>query len=43
MSANTIMPTGKKIILPFTRLGDIYYYPLDKVNEILLNNSSNIY
>ncbi|MFZ4614471.1 MAG: helix-turn-helix domain-containing protein [Bacteroidia bacterium] len=41
LSDNTIAAYREKGNLPYTRIGDIILYPVDKLNEILLQNSYN--
>ena len=40
LSDNTIITYRDKNILPFTKLGEIYYYPVDKIDEIFNRNSN---
>ncbi|CAA9198274.1 hypothetical protein FLA105534_02050 [Flavobacterium bizetiae] len=40
LSDNTIISYRDNNILPFTKLGEIYFYPVDKIDEILNNNSN---
>ena len=40
LSDNTITSYRDKNILPFTKLGDIYCYPVDEINSILEKNSN---
>lgn len=43
LSDNTIISYRDNNIIPFTKLGQIYYYPVDEINKILLENSNHIY
>ena len=40
LSENTIDQYRDKGILPFTKLGNIHYYPVQEINRILDNNAS---
>ena len=40
LSDNTIYDYREKGFLPFTKLGDIYYYPVQEI-QIVLNKNSN--
>lgn len=40
LSDNTIITYRDNNILPFTKLGEIYYYPVDKIDEIFNKNSN---
>lgn len=40
LSDNTILSYRDNNILPFTKLGEIYYYPVDKIDEIFNKNSN---
>jgi len=40
LSENTIISYRKKNILPFTTIGDVYYYPVKEINKILEQNSN---
>jgi hypothetical protein len=40
LSDNTIISYRDKNIIPFTKLGEIYYYPIDKIDTILNRNSN---
>ncbi len=40
LSDNTIISYRDLNILPFTKLGEIYYYPVDEIDTILLKNSN---
>ncbi len=40
LSDNTIINYRDKNLLPFTKLGDIYYYPVDEIDKILEQNSN---
>ena len=41
-SDNTIIHYREANILPYTIIGDIYCYPVSKINKILKNNSNYI-
>jgi hypothetical protein len=38
LSDNTILSYRQKNILPYTRIGDIYYYPIEEIDKILKSN-----
>ncbi len=40
LSDNTITSYRDKNILPFTKIGDIFYYPVDEIDLILKQNSN---
>lgn len=40
LSDNTICSYRDKNILPFSRMGEIYYYPINKIEELLTKNSN---
>jgi hypothetical protein len=40
LSDNTIISYRDKNLLPFTKIGDIYYYPMVEIDKILLQNSN---
>jgi len=40
ISDNTIIEYRDKNIIPFTFIGNIFYYPADKIDEILQKNSN---
>lgn len=40
LSDNTIISYRDKNLLPFSKIGDIYYYPIDKIDTILEKNSN---
>ncbi|HXB44888.1 MAG TPA: helix-turn-helix domain-containing protein [Puia sp.] len=40
LSDNTIIEYRDNNIIPVTSIGNIYYYPVDKINEILKKNSN---
>ena len=40
LSDNTICTYRDKNILPFTRMGEIYYYPISDIYNILSKNSN---
>ena len=40
LSDNTITSYRDKNILPFTKIGEIYYYSVDEINLILEQNSN---
>lgn len=40
LSANTIYDYREKGILPYTKLGEIYYYPVQEIQRILNQNSN---
>jgi len=40
LSRNTIAKYRKEQILPYSVLGEVYLYPVDKINELLCNNSN---
>lgn len=40
LSDNTISDYRNKGIIPFTKLGEIYYYPVVQIEEILRSNSN---
>lgn len=41
LSDNTIITYRDKNIIPFTKLGEIYYYSISEIDAILKNNSNN--
>lgn len=40
LSDNTILNYRQKNILPYTRIGDIYYYPIEEIDKILKSNGN---
>lgn len=40
LSDNTILSYRDKNFLPFTKIGDIYYYPIAEIESILVQNSN---
>ncbi|MGZ0014826.1 helix-turn-helix domain-containing protein [Yeosuana sp. AK3] len=40
LSDNTIISYRDNNILPFTKLGEIFFYPIDKIDDILNKNSN---
>lgn len=40
LSDNTILSYRQKNILPYTRIGDIYYYPIEEIEKILKSNGN---
>jgi hypothetical protein len=40
LSDNTIISYRDNNIIPFTKLGEIYFYPIDNIDEILNKNSN---
>ena len=40
LSDNTIISYREKNILPFSKIGEIYYYPMDKIESILTKHSN---
>jgi len=40
LSDNTILNYRDKNLLPFTKIGDIYYYPIAEIETILVKNSN---
>lgn len=40
LSDNTILSYRDKNLLPFTKIGDIYYYPIAELETILVKNSN---
>ena len=40
LSDNTIISYRDNNIIPFTKLGEIYYYPVDEIDKILQKNSN---
>lgn len=40
LSDNTILSYRDKNLLPFTKIGDIYYYPIIEIEKILVKNSN---
>jgi hypothetical protein len=40
LSDNTILSYRQKNILPYTRIGDIYYYPIEEIDKILKSNGN---
>jgi hypothetical protein len=40
LSDNTILKYRDKGILPYTFLDNIYYYPIERLNELLIENSN---
>lgn len=40
LSDNTILSYRDKNLLPFTKIGDIYYYPIAEIESILVKNSN---
>lgn len=40
LSDNTILSYRDKNLLPFTKIGDIYYYPIAEIETILVKNSN---
>ncbi len=40
LSDNTICSYRDKNILPFSKIGEIYYYPIADIDKILMKNSN---
>lgn len=40
LSDNTIISYRDKNIIPYTKLGEIYYYPIIEIEKILVQNSN---
>jgi len=40
LSSNTIIKYRENNTIPFTQLGDIFYYPVEAINKILSENAS---
>ncbi|MFH6970895.1 helix-turn-helix domain-containing protein [Flavobacterium petrolei] len=40
LSDNTIISYRDQNILPFTKLGEIYYYPITEIDNLLSKNSN---
>lgn len=40
LSDNTILSYRDKNILPFSRMGEIYYYPIAEIDNLLSKNSN---
>ena len=40
LSDNTIITYRDNNTLPFTKIGEIYYYPVDEIDKILQKNSN---
>lgn len=40
LSDNTIISYRDNNIIPYTKLGEIYYYPIDEIDKILQKNSN---
>ena len=40
LSDNTIISYRDQNILPFTKLGEIYYYPVSEIDNLLSKNSN---
>jgi hypothetical protein len=40
LSDNTILSYRDKNILPFSRMGEIYYYPIAEIDKLLSKNSN---
>jgi hypothetical protein len=40
MSDNTICTYRDKNIIPFSKIGEIYYYPISEIDTILAKNSN---
>jgi hypothetical protein len=40
LSPNTIIKYRESGLIPYTKIGDIYLYPIKKLNEILKENSN---
>jgi len=40
LSPNTVIKYRKEGSIPFTMMGDIYLYPISKIDEILTKNSN---
>lgn len=40
LSDNTIISYRDKNIIPFTKLGEIYYYPILEIDNLLAKNSN---
>jgi len=40
LSDNTIISYRDKNILPFSKIGEIYYYPISEIDSILQKNSN---
>jgi hypothetical protein len=40
MSDNTICTYRDKNIIPFSKIGEIYYYPINEIDNILQKNSN---
>lgn len=40
LSDNTIINYREANLIPFTKMGEIYLYPIDDLNKMLVNNSN---
>lgn len=40
LSDNTILDYRQKNKLPYSKIGDIYYYPIDEIEKLLIRNSN---
>ena len=40
LSANSIIKYRELGLLPFTKIGDVYLYPIEKLEEVLNDNSN---
>jgi hypothetical protein len=40
LSPNTIIKYRNNRVIPFTMMGDLYLYPIAKIDELLTNNSN---
>lgn len=40
LSDNTILSYRDKNLIPFSKIGDIYYYPIDEIEKLLMKNSN---
>lgn len=40
LSDNTIISYRDKNILPFSKIGEIYYYPINEIDNLLAQNSN---
>lgn len=40
LSDNTIIKYRENNFIPYTQLGEIYFYPVDEINKILKKNSN---
>lgn len=40
LSANSIIKYRESGLIPYTKIGDVFLYPIDKLDEMLKNNSN---